>query len=336
MHPLAPLGALIGAVLAVVAALEWGRPLPARPTPVADPAHRTIDAPSGRWQFLDGRLDGQAGERWRELRAPSGHRTVLRGRPRRIVSQTLLSDEILMEICERERLTAIGSVSRDPHYSNVVSQAWGFPLAVGDNTEHILALRPDLVIVASYSTVEMVEQLLDAGVAVLRLADFGSFDALRNNIRILGFAVGNDHRAEGLVRALDAALLEIRSDIPDTESAPRVLAWSQGSVPAEGTLLNEALTRVGAVNVAARAGLSGWPRPSAEQIAAWDPDVILVEAAPGEEEEAARALHHSPVLRRIRAVRTGKIVTVPGPLFIVSSHHVVKLLRLLVSELYGS
>lgn len=326
---------LVGGVVVVgglVALLEWTRPLPsALDSPRADRVERVPTAAEGEWTLIH---HGEPG-RWRELRTPTGQQVIIPRPPSRIVSQTLLTDEVLLELCQRERLLAVTRVATDPKYSNVVAQASTFAEHVADNTEHILGLRPDLVFMASYSTPETVEHLEKAGAPVLQLHHFDSIASIRENIRIVGFAVGRDLQAEALIRRMDAAIAAAVALNAQRKTKPRVVAWSEGSVPARGTIIDDVLRIVGAINVPGSKGLDGWPRLSAEKVAQWRPDVILIDAAPGDEAAARAALLRNPAIDALVAGGGTRVVTVPSAVFIVASHHVTRFVELAAVEVFA-
>ncbi len=316
-------------VAGIILVLESTRPLPGEQEgPRADPMSQLPKVVEGGWTLIRHDEPG----RWRELRSPAGRSIVLQHPPGRIVSQTLLSDEVLLEICQRDRLRAITRTARDPRYSHVVSEAASFADHVADNTEHILGLRPDLVFVASYSTPETVAQLEKAGAPVLQLHHFDSIEAIRTNIRVIGFAVGRETEAAALIARMDRAINDAVGT-RETTKRPRVVAWSEGSVPARGTIVDDVVRIAGGVNLPAAEGLEGWPRLSAEKVAQWSPDIILTDAAPGQEQTARDGLMRHPAIRVLVEQGKTRIVTVPSATFIVASHHVARFVELAAREL---
>jgi ABC-type Fe3+-hydroxamate transport system substrate-binding protein len=116
-----------------------------------------------------------------------------------------------------------------------------------------------------------------------------------------------------------------------------VLAWEDGAVPAAATIFDDVVTTLGARNVAAEGGLSGWPRIAAEQIASWDPDLLFVPADaasdPRAREQVLAHLRAQPGVGESRAVRTGAVAVVPRAAFSTVSHHVASLAESLAESL---
>ncbi len=73
-----------------------------------------------------------------------------RGAPCRIVSLILAGDEMLLDLIPRRCLRAVSSYAANALFSNVAEKAKGLT-PVGHNLERVVRLRPDLVVVASYT-----------------------------------------------------------------------------------------------------------------------------------------------------------------------------------------
>src|SRR5271163_3170507 len=119
----------------------------------------------------------------RVIRDSSGNTLVIGARPRRIVSQTLGSDELLFGVCAGDRLVGVSSVALDGKYSNVADQVRALSLPSVKTVEEVVELNPDLVFVASYSAAEQVELLRATGIGVFRLSNFDHIDGIMSNIR---------------------------------------------------------------------------------------------------------------------------------------------------------
>lgn len=308
---------IVGAVISIEALRRFGhRPADKNPNAqsVADP--KSLSFP-------------------RQVRDGSGQLVTLEARPRRIVSQTLGTDEILLAICSPERIVGLGRFALDPRYSNVVEQARAAGAPVAQNTEEILQLKPDLVLVASYSRAEIVEQLQSAGARVFRLADFDRIEYIGRNIRAVGQATGDDERADALVAQMERELAAIRDGVPAGGKRPRVISYSpSGNTAGSNTLFDEILRTVGAINVVAENGIEGYRKVSAEQVAEWQPDFIIVGADADKFDETRRQLLANPAVATTEAARAGRIIMIENRSLLTVSHNVVNLVRTLADRLY--
>ena len=273
----------------------------------------------------------------RQLRDAGGGIVTIKARPVRIVSQTLSTDEILLAICAPERITGFSPLALDPRYSNVVSEARADGSPTFNNAEQILQTGPDLIFVASYSRPEIVEQLQAAGATVFRFADFVTIEDIKRNIRTVGYAIGEDERAEALVMQMEHDLSAIRARVPEGGQRPRVLSFSaDGYTAGSVTLFDDIVHMAGAVNVAAEQGLEGFPRISAEQVAAWQPDFIIAGAEAERFEETRRRLLANPAVAATNAARANRIIIIDNKYFLTVSQYVVRTLGMVVDGLYAS
>ena len=78
------------------------------------------------------------------------------GPARRVASRTVFADEVLWALGPevRERVVGLSPMADDPRYSTVAGLWPSTTPRLGRNPEELLALGPDLVILASFSEVE--------------------------------------------------------------------------------------------------------------------------------------------------------------------------------------
>lgn len=110
----------------------------------------------------------------------------------RIVSLTLGTDEILLDMIGPERIVALTKFAHDPGISNVVAKAAQVRGKIVDvNVEAVLSHQPDLVIYAADVMYQHVYLLLrDMGVPIYVYNNIRSVDAYSARNRIGGRAVG--------------------------------------------------------------------------------------------------------------------------------------------------
>jgi iron complex transport system substrate-binding protein len=262
----------------------------------------------------------------------AGHAVRLAAKPMRIVSQTLGSDEILFSLVPPERLVGLSPLVHEPKYSNVVEIAATHPAPIIDTAEDALRLKPDIVFVASYSRAEVVELLAATGAPVYRLANFDDLDGVMQNIRRVGEAVGEEAAAERLVQQMQTRLAAIaarRAGHP----RPRVLSYSGGFTAGRGTSFDDIVRRAGGVNEAAARGIDKFPKLNAEQVLAWDPDVIVSGYLPGEADTVRARLRTAPGLAQTIAARRNQIVLLESRRMLAVSQYVVDAVDQLAASL---
>jgi iron complex transport system substrate-binding protein len=256
--------------------------------------------------------------------------------PRRIVSETLGSDEVLFGVCAGDRLAGVSSVALDDRYSNIADQVRKRSLPTIEDAEQVVELRPDLVFVASYSRAEKVELLRSTGIAVFRLNDFDHNSGIMGNIRSDGYAVGEDQCSANLVSRIEKRLAEIGREAAQHSSKPRVMLYDpSGYTAGANTLIDEMLRRVGARNMAAEHGIRGSTRISGEAISLWQPDFIIAGAAHGEFDQVRQALLSDPAIAGSPAGRPGRIIVIDDRFLLCVSQYMVPAMEAMAEGLYG-
>lgn len=247
-------------------------------------------------------------------------RTTADGSSPRIASQTVLADEVLWDLGPTVHpiVVAVSPMADDPRYSRVVGQWPPEIQRAAGTSEALLALRPTLVVLASFTAAETRQLLEQAGLRTLVLERFDGFEDYRANVRAIAAAVGAAEEGERVIAEFDARLAALRLE-PGVR--PRVVSWNEGSVPAAGTTFDDAAAAAGWINLPAQEGRRGHLQVSVEQLVAWDPDAIVVPcgAAPGDAKaqgsacsEAAAEIAELPGLRATRAARAGAVIGVPS------------------------
>jgi iron complex transport system substrate-binding protein len=273
----------------------------------------------------------------REVRDAKGETLILPHEPQRIVSQTLGTDEILLDVCPQERVVALSNLAEDGDYSNVVEKARQIPNRTTEEPEQILQFKPDLIFVASYSRAETVELLKASKAPVFRFANFDSINDIKSNIRTVGYATGMEVAAEKLIRQMEADLAAVSARIPKRESQPRVMSYdSLGYTAGSNTIFDDVVRAAGAVNIPAEKGIKGFARINSEKILEWQPDYLIVGANKGKEKFVRARLLEDPAVATSAAGRAGRVLVIDNRHFLTVSHHVVRFVEGLANGIYGN
>jgi iron complex transport system substrate-binding protein len=272
----------------------------------------------------------------REMSDGSGATLKLTARPQRIVSQTLGTDEILLAICSPDRIVGLSSASYNPQYSPIIEQARSLGIPSLKSAEEILRLNPDLIFVASYSRAEVIDLLRAAGAPIFRFASYEHIEDIKNNIRAIGHATGDDERAAELVAQMEREIDAVRARLPSGDKRPRIMSYSAGVTAGADTLFDDVIRTAGAINVTAEQGLKGFPRISSEQVAKWDPDFLVTGAYPDKFDEALRLLLADPAIASSRAARAENIIVLDNRYYLAVSQYIVRGIEALADGLYSN
>lgn len=280
--------------------------------------------------------DASASSYPREVTDALGEKFVIPAKPKRVVSQTLGTDEILLNICSPEQIIALSSLAEDENSSNVADRARAIPGRVTIGAEQILQLQPDLIFVASYSRAETVQQLKASKAPVFRFANFSSLEDIKGNIRTVGYAAGCDAAAENLVRRMSDELAQIRARVPRDRKPIRAMSFGGGFTAGRNTIFDDMLRAAGAVNVSAENNIDGFAKISPEKIAEWEPDFIVAGASYDVMESKKKELLADPIIAATDAGKNGRVIILDNRHYLTVSHYVVRGVEELAAGLYGS
>src|SRR5574341_1907118 len=159
-----------------------------------------------------------------------GNEVTLTGEPHRIVSLTLGSDEILLELVGPERLIGVTYNAADASLSNIVDDPALAQVEniVEANPEQLIALQPDLVVIGTYNDPAVIEQLQNAGLTLFAI-NANNIEEVQSSILTLGKLVGETDQAQQMVEAMNDRLAAIDEKLAQVEGdRPRVLYLSSG------------------------------------------------------------------------------------------------------------
>jgi iron complex transport system substrate-binding protein len=207
-----------------------------------------------------------------------------------------------------------------------------FNAAGEPNMETLIGARPDVILMAYDGTLPKWSAAVEAYHLPIVLMPNSSLEGLKITARITGQVLGvrEAKLAEEYVRYLDGNIRRVRSVTGRLAASgrPTVLhTASAGVLTVDGrdSVIDDWITIAGGRNAADVVGLG---RPvSLEQIAAWDPDVIIIGTAPNQQNR--QAILDDPRWREIKAVKTGKVFVNPTGAYLWDRHSAEAALQVL-------
>ena len=200
------------------------------------------------------------------------------------------------------------------------------------NIETLISVKPDVVLMAYGGTLPKWVPVADThGIPVFMMPNTSLAD-LKTTARMTGDVLGarESARAADWIQYFDdniRRVTAVTSKIPRSER-PKVLHTATGTIlTIDGvkTVIDDWITVAGGINAA---DVVSNARPvTMEQIAAWDPDVIIVGTAPNEANR--RAILRDPRWRHIKAVRTGRVYVNPTGVYLWDRHSAEAALQVL-------
>jgi iron complex transport system substrate-binding protein len=262
--------------------------------------------------------------------------TTLAAPPRRIVSQFWSLDEYLYAIVPPERIVGVSETAYVSAASNVLEFVSLHRPKVAIEAETVLRLQPDLVIAGEATRWEVAGVLRQAGLPVHRVqTKFESLESIEGNTRLIGYLTGEDERANVVIDQFRAAVARAGSRRPSDAAPPRVLGIGGSYSYGSKTLFHDILRVLGAENVAASHGLTGYDRLTDEHIARWNPEWIIAGADRGEAEAMRQHLLARPAIQGTSAAQNGRVVVITNDVFLSMSPYAARLVERLADVLYG-
>ena len=289
-------------------------------------------------------VDRYRGEEWPSQVGPfprvaagfDGRAIRLDRPPQAIASQALVIDHLLFAVTAKDRIVSVSTVAHNPRYSYVTDLLQGMDVAVATDPEAILRRRPDLVMLSHSARADFEEIVRSAGIPVFRmLTEFQGFDEIANALRIIGHVTGDDDAAQREIQKMWQRIERATSLRPRDARQVRILPYSTyGSTFGSGSLLNHIIEKLGEINVAAERGIGPVGMISGEQVAARDPEWIVVGAEPGQADRTLARMRADPGIAVSMAGKKGNIVAVDTRQLISMSHHATSLMETIASHLY--
>lgn len=201
----------------------------------------------------------------------------------RIVSLNTVSDHVLLELVEPERLVGVTELTLSSH-----PDAWRFGNRVGvgrsDQLETILSLDPDLVLVSAYADEAFMARLREAHIQVFDLGQMRGVSTTLHSIEVLGTLLGTSGRADRVARRYRRQLAGLEAKVP-TEQRPAGLYLTVYSDVlyggTQGSSYGDMLHYGGVHDIAVDHGYKDWPQFTPEQLLTMDPSLIITQSGMG-------------------------------------------------------
>ena len=258
-------------------------------------------------------------------------------RPARIVSLVPAASEMIFAMGDGGRLVGVGSYDRFPPEVSRLPRVGGL---VDPDTERIITLRPDLVVV--YATQTELIQRLDRARIPYYSYEHRALPDIIATVRSLGARIGSPERAEALASSMERSLAGIRAATSRLPHPATVLVFSRepGSlrniyVSGGYGFLHDMLEIAGGANVFGDVKMQS-VQASTETLLMRKPDVVI-ELHYGDSVRAldlAKEARAWDVLASIPAVRNHRVYGLVGDEFVVPGPRIVEAARELAHTLH--
>ena len=224
-----------------------------------------------------------------------GVTVTLAATPQRIVSLLPSLTETVCELGQCHRLVGVDRYSNFPAHVRGLPQVGG---GIDPNIEAVVALKPDVVLIATSS--RGAQRLEALGLKVLAMEPRSAADAQRVMGKLGQLLEVPD--AQRIWRAIDAGVAAVVQSLPPSAKGTRVYYEVSSGGYAAGTtsFIGETMARLGLQNIVVPA-LGPFPRINPEYVVRANPDLIMVGS------RNAQGLESRPGWAGMRALREGRV-----------------------------
>ncbi|HQQ63515.1 MAG TPA: ABC transporter substrate-binding protein [Pseudomonadales bacterium] len=230
------------------------------------------------------------------------------GKPQRIVSLGLCTDQLLLMMVDHTRIAAITKDSKDPFISYMAAQTADVE---NHNTtaEDIIRHQPDLVVSTSFGSPDTIRILKRLGYRVEVIPLPTKVDDIYPLLRQFGAWLGENEKAEAMVSSVRQRIAATEATLANVPAETAVMYSPNGLVIGGDTLEDDILHRAGYRNLAAEAGIKFFQAISLETLMLWKPEKILLENGVNNRDSLAHAYIYHPAIRDL--VGAGNTVEMP-------------------------
>jgi iron complex transport system substrate-binding protein len=272
-------------------------------------------------------------------RVPAAAQPAAHAGPRRIVSLIPATTEMLFAIGAGDRLVGVSSYDRFPPEVDRIARVGGL---INPDTERILALRPDLVVV--YATQDELKQRLERSAIPCYIYEHRTLADVMATVRALGERVGLPDQAEQLASNMERELERLRAAVSARARPLTLLVFGRDPGSLRGMFatggygfLADLLDVAGGRNLFADVDRQS-VQVSTEVVLARRPEVIVElrygDAAPAA--DLAATLAPWRALASVPAVKSGRIHVLAGDEFVVPGPRIVRAAERLAATLHPS
>jgi len=257
--------------------------------------------------------------------------------PKRVVSQTIGTDDVLLALAGPGQIAALSHLAHDPLYAPDAKSAKKYPTLKGSSAEDILRFKPDLVLMASFSPPDSVAVLKKAGIKLYIMEKYETLEDVYECLRQVGDLLGQRQKADKLIASCKERVNNLSSALKEAKPVRVLSAGVYPYISGSDTSFQDLCDHAGAINAAAEAGIVGVVPTPSEKMLSWQIDILIgptehrqSEAGP----KLADRLKDVAPYRYLEAYKKGRVIEIPGALFAATSHHRIDAYEMLAKALH--
>ena len=251
-------------------------------------------------------------------------------KPKRIVSYSISTDEILLALVEPQRIIALSRLVDDPGVSSIVKEAKQIPNRVqGNSMEGVLAFKPDLVIIPDFHPPEMLQSARELGLKVYIYKTPSDIKGVKRSIRQIAALTGEKEKGEAVIAKMEARIQQVQqrlANIPASQRKRVIQLRSEGAFYAPDNSFGDVCRHAGVSDATLELKYPSAMEITQEKVVELNPDIIFVPDwdydGKHNPDGEKRKILNNPSYRGMKAVQQGKVYTISGALVLTVSQYI--------------
>jgi iron complex transport system substrate-binding protein len=220
---------------------------------------------------------------------------IANGKPTRVISINLCTDQLVLQLLDRDRIASVTYLAADPTISYSASRAVGLVKNHG-LAEEVVALNPDLILAGAFTSRPTTSLLKKLGYRVIEFEMAGSFETLRQNIIKAGEVLDEEKKAGRLVTQFDRALGNLASS---GRLVSAIILQPNAAGAGNVSLLDDIFRSANLTSISLGQGILGIGWLTLDQVIWAQPELIISDMEPRWPSLGHLAMRH-PAYRAIR------------------------------------
>lgn len=251
-------------------------------------------------------------------------------KPKRIVSYSISTDEILMALVKPERIAALSRLVDDPGVSSIVEEAKHVPNRVqGNSMENVLTFKPDLVIIPDFHPPEMLQSARELGLKVYIYKTPSDIKGVKRSIRQIAALTGEKEKGEAVIAKMEARIQQVQqrlANIPASQRKRVIQLRSEGAFYAPDNSFGDVCRHAGVSDATLELKYPSAMEITQEKVVELNPDIIFVPDwdydGKHNPDGEKRKILNNPSYQGMKAVQQGKVYTISGALVLTVSQYI--------------
>lgn len=266
------------------------------------------------------------------LQDSGGNSVTVGGEPVRIISLIPAATETLFALGMGDKVVACSQWDNYP--KDVQSKMeYIFDDALNPNTEQIVALDPDLIVIGAMSP-DTTNAVRNLGIPCY-IYDPKNVEETYDGINNIGLLTGSSSKAKTIVEEMQSMAKDIAEKVKTINEKDRARVWLEVDntlfTAGKNTFMDELIHKAGGVNIAG--DTEGWVQFSEEQIIEKNPQIILVTYG-YYDKDAVKNILARPAWKNIDAITGDNVVEIDNDMTTRPGPRIIEGLKSICQALY--